>query len=87
MDTKTLINNLHALFCSECKEGRRYTKVWLSQAEGLGIYKFRRYILNVQPEHEIDSYNDEIRAVVNLLNEKANIAFIVYVQRGNDTGR
>lgn len=71
MDTKTLITNLHSVFCTESKGGKKYTKVWLSPAESFGFDKVRRYILNVQAEHEIDSCNDEIREIVKLLNEKA----------------
>ena len=71
MDTKTLIANLHNVFCTESKGGKKYTKVWLSRAESFGIDKVHRYILNVQAEHEIESCNDEIRGIVKLLNEKA----------------
>lgn len=72
MDKRTLINNLHALFYNERKVGGKYTKVWLSQPVVLGSYKFSKYILYVQTEHKIRNDHNEIRAVVDLLNEKAN---------------
>src|SRR5215467_9829264 len=71
MDTKTLIKNLHALFCKENKGDRKYSKVWLSEVETGGLYNTGKYVLNVQAEHEIDNCNDEIRSVISLLNEKA----------------
>lgn len=72
MDKKTLVNNLHAIFYNESKEGGKYTKVWLSQPVVLGFYKFSKYILYVQTENKKHNYFDEISAVVDLLVEKAN---------------
>jgi hypothetical protein len=72
MDKKTLVNNLHAVFSSERKEGGMYTKVWLSQPVVLGFYRFSKYILYVQTETKKNNYFDEISAVVDLLDEKAN---------------
>jgi hypothetical protein len=72
MDQKALIANLHTLFCNERKESKKYSKVWLSQPEPFRAHKTRRYILNVQAEHPIKNCNDEIREIVQLLNDKAN---------------
>jgi hypothetical protein len=71
MDTKTLVNNLHAFFCNMSKEGRKYTKVWLSREVALGMYIMRGYTLNLQSEHKIVNRYEEIREIISLLNDKA----------------
>lgn len=72
MDTKTLINNLKQVFCDSQKQGRKYSEVWLSDVDFGGLYHTDKYyILNVKAEHTIDSCSDEIKDVLDLLNEKA----------------
>lgn len=69
---QALFTNEKDKFYAEIKSGdKKYTKVWLSRAETFGIDKVRRYVLNVQAEYEIKSYNSEIKAIVKLLSEKA----------------
>ncbi len=88
MDTKTLIKNLHQLFCNENKADKKYSRVWLSDVDFGGMYHTDRYVLNVMAEHEIDNCNDEIKEVLNILNEKAKeeLEFIwrVEVYHSND---
>jgi hypothetical protein len=72
MDKKTLVKNLHFLFAREYKENGMYTKVWLSQTVVLGYYKFSKYTLNLQTEIKKKLYFDEMKAVIDLLSEKAN---------------
>jgi hypothetical protein len=71
MDTKTLITNLHSLFCNEIKGKKKYTKVWLSEPEAGGLYNTGKYVMNVMAEHEIETCNGEIRYILGILNEKA----------------
>jgi len=97
MDKKALVKNLHFLFANEYKERGMYTKVWLSHIFALGgYYKFSKYKLNLQTENRKNNYIEEIKAVIDLLDEKANAELRLimdvdihhsddgYYSRGND---
>lgn len=71
MDTKKLVEKLHAVFCEENKESHRYSKVWLSDVDFGGMYQNDKYVLNVKAEHNIESCNQEIIDVIDMLNKKA----------------
>jgi hypothetical protein len=69
MDRKALINKLNNLFCVLNKQGKRYTEVWLSDVDFGQLYQADKYILNVKAEHVIDSCNDEIKEILQILNK------------------
>jgi|HubBroStandDraft_6_1064221.scaffolds.fasta_scaffold634153_2 hypothetical protein len=71
MDRRILIKNLNHLFCNLNKEGKKYSEVWLSDVDFGQLYQTEKYILNVKAEHNIDSCNDEIREILQILDKKA----------------
>lgn len=71
MDTQTLIKNLNRIFCEQDKKDKKYSRVWLEDADFGGLYNSSKYILNVQAHHNIDSCITEIGSIFSLLNEKA----------------
>lgn len=69
MDRKALIKKLNSLFCTLHKEGKKYTEVWLSDVDFGDLYQSDKYILNVKAEHVIDSCNDEIKEILQILDK------------------
>ena len=80
MDRKALIKRLNTLFCALNKEGIKYTEVWLSDVDFGELYQSDKYILNVKAEHVIDSCNDEIKAIVYILDKNVKEA-LQYIWR------
>jgi len=80
MDQKSLIKNLHQLFCDEHRSEKKYSKVWLSDVDFGGLYQSNKYVLNVLAEHDVDNCNSEIIEVLDLLQDKAK-AELEYIQR------
>lgn len=62
-----LKKKLKNIFCASNDEPRRYSEVWLSEADFGGLYKSDKFILHVKAEHDIDSCNDEIKNITNEL--------------------
>jgi hypothetical protein len=71
MDTETLIGKLNDVFCENNKTEKRYSKIWLSEADFGGLYKSDLFVLNIKAEHQIDSCMAEIHSIIALLSEKA----------------
>lgn len=71
MDTKALIGKLNKVFCESSKTGKNYSQVWLADVDFGGLYHNDMFVLNVKADHEINSSNEEIKYVINLLNAKA----------------
>jgi len=71
MDSKTLIKNLHQLFCKARKKNKIYSKVWLEIADFGGLYDSKKYILNVKAHHQIENHYGEIKDVLYLLDKEA----------------
>ncbi len=71
MDTKALIEKLNKVFCESSKTGRKYSHVWLADVDFGGLYYNDMFVLNVKADHEINSCNEEIKYVINLLDAKA----------------
>lgn len=74
-------NRLHSVFCESNKAEKKYSEVWLSDADFSGLYNSGKFIVNVKAEHEIDSCNDEIKHVVAMLYDKLNKEDISLVWR------
>lgn len=70
MDKKTLVNSLNKVFCDLGKGGKKYSEVWLEEADFGGLYMSNKFILNVKADHNIDNCNNEIRDIVFLLHDK-----------------
>ncbi len=73
MDTKLLIANLHSIFCEYNREIRRYSEIWLSDADFGGLYNSGKYVLNLKAEqdYDIDSCGQEIEEILTMLDDKA----------------
>ena len=71
MDKKEIIENLYKLFCTSNKQGKRYLEVWLCDEDFGGLYHSDKYVLNVKVNHEIEDCSDEIRDIIEMLDEKA----------------
>lgn len=71
MDQKAFIKQLHQIFCDTNKKDRKYSAVWLSDVDLGGMYYTDKYVLNVKAEHQIDNCNEEIIAILEVLDEKA----------------
>ena len=71
MDRKILIENLNKVFCDTNKERKRYSRVWLTDADFGGLYRSGKYVLNVKAEHEIENCYDEISDILDLLDKVA----------------
>jgi hypothetical protein len=59
-----LKKKLKDIFCSENKAKKKYSEVWLSEADFDGLYQSHKYVVNVKAEHEISSCNEEIKYIV-----------------------
>ncbi|MBC7425010.1 MAG: hypothetical protein H7321_00630 [Bacteroidia bacterium] len=59
-----LKKKLRDIFCSENKANKKYSEVWLSDADFGGLYQSHKYIVNVKAEHLISSCNDEIKYII-----------------------
>ena len=71
MDKRKLVKNLNSLFCQLDKEGRKYSEVWLEEANFGGLYMSGKYTLNIRAQHKIDDCGEEINDIVFILYEKA----------------
>ncbi|MEO6453442.1 MAG: hypothetical protein ABIN97_05185 [Ginsengibacter sp.] len=73
MDTKSLIANLHSVFCEFNREKKKYSEIWLTEADFGGLYNSGKYVLNLKAEHDyyIDSCGHEIEEILTLLDQKA----------------
>src|SRR5262245_54716434 len=71
MDTKTLIKNLHDIFCRIDKKDKKYSCVWLEDADFGGLYHSGKYILNVQAQHNIENCSSEIMYIISFLSKEA----------------
>jgi hypothetical protein len=58
-----LKGRLKDIFCNE----KKYSEVWLSDIDFGGLYQSDKFVVNVKVEHEIDSCNDEIKNISNIL--------------------
>ncbi len=73
MDRKKIIENLHAIFCDYNKKDKRYSEIWLSEADFGGLYNSGNFILNLkmEKEYEIYSCGKEIDNILLMLDKKA----------------
>ena len=71
MDRKVLIKKLKNVFCEINKTGKKYSEVWSSEVNFGGLYRSGQYNLNVRAEHQISNLFEEIREIIQLLDEKA----------------
>lgn len=71
MVTKALVKKLNSVFRTYKSPDKKYSEIWLSEADFGGINLRRKFILNVKAEHHIDSCFDEIGEIANLLREHA----------------
>jgi hypothetical protein len=71
MDTKALIKKLNEIFCDLNRTEKKYSEVWLTDADFGGLYYSELYVLNIKAEHQIHSCSDEIGYIISLLDEKA----------------
>lgn len=59
-----LKRKLKDIFCNENKATKKYSSVWLTEADFGGLYQSNKYVVNVKAEREISSCNDEIKHIV-----------------------
>lgn len=71
MDSKTLVNNLRAVFSAAQTESSRYSRVWLIDEDFGGLYRNGMYVLNVKAGNKNASTIDEIHHVFALLKKHA----------------
>lgn len=71
MDQTAFIKTLNSIFCETNQNDKKYSEVWLSEADFGGVYNSGKFVLNVKAEHRIPACDDEIFAVIRLLQEKA----------------
>lgn len=75
MDTRTLIRTLkkklNKVFCDYNQIDKRYADVWLTRFDFGGMYDSGTFVLHVKAQYQIDKSNEELRAIINLLEEKA----------------
>lgn len=62
-----LAKKLKDIFCIENKTNRKYSEVWLSDVDFGGLYQTDKVVVNVKAEHNIDSCNEEIKYIINVL--------------------
>ena len=72
MDTQALIKTLYQIFCELNRKEKKYSEVWLSDADFGGLYYSGQYVLNIKAEHQIESCSDEISYIIDLLDKKAH---------------
>lgn len=71
MDTKSLIKKLNEIFCNLNRKEKKYSEVWLTDVDFGGLYYSGQYVLNIKAEHQINSCSDEIKDIIELLDEQA----------------
>ena|ERR1019366_3209250 len=71
MDTKALVKKLNEIFCNLNREEKKYSEVWLTDADFGGLYYSGQYVLNIKAEHQIYSCTDEINDIITILGEQA----------------
>ena len=71
MDRKTIITKLNRVFCEAGRENKRYSLVWLEDANFGGLYYSKLFILHVQAQHPIEDSFTEIEYVFRLLDKRA----------------
>jgi hypothetical protein len=69
MDKAVFVKKLRNLFLNLNNNDKRYSKVWLSDADFGGLYHSGKYILKLKAEHQIDSYRSEIIYIFDLLDK------------------
>ncbi len=83
MDTKLLIKNLQSAFCDFNSNIKKYSEIWLTDADFGGMYASGKYILNLKAElgYDIDSCGQEIDDILTFLEQKTKeeLQFIVRV--------
>jgi hypothetical protein len=69
MDKQVFIDKLKGIFCDSYKQDKKYSKVWLTDADFGGLYNSGSFVLNIKAEHHIEECNLEIRHVLKMLAE------------------
>ena len=67
MDKKIFVKNLKDLSNNVIKEGKKYSKIWLSEANFGGYYHSGGYILNVKAGEHFESTSPETKYLVHIL--------------------
>ncbi len=70
MDKKVFIKELKELFENLIKEGKKYSKIWLSEANYGGLYHSGAYILNVKAGEHFELTSPELKFLSYFLHEK-----------------
>ena len=71
MDKTVFINELKDLFGNVIKkEGKSYSKIWLSEANYGGLYHSGGYILNVKAKKHFEVYTKEIKYLSYMIHDK-----------------
>jgi hypothetical protein len=86
MDRNQLIKDFNEAFC-RMQEGRRYSIAWLSYIDYGGLYFTDKYFeVNAKAEHVINSYSDELKYVIHILNQHGLLKYTssVRVYRPNE---
>ena len=74
-----LKKRLRDIFCAENRASKKYSTVWLSEADFDGLYQSNKYVVNVKAEHVISSCNEEIKYIItNLFKQlsKEELSFV-----------
>lgn len=71
MDKKALIKKFNEIFCNLNRDVKKYSEVWLTDADFGGLYYSGQFVLNIKAEHQIPSCSDEISDIIMILAEKS----------------
>lgn len=75
MHRKKIIKEFNRVFCEAGKESKRYSLVWLEDANFGGLYHSGDFILHVQAQQKIEDRSQKIMNIFHMLNEKAKEEF------------
>ena len=76
-----LKNKLKNIFCEENKANRKYSEIWLTDADFGGLYQSDKLVLNVKAEHYIESCNEEIKYIITHLFKQLSKVDLAYIWR------
>lgn len=72
MDKTTFIKEIKNIFLDINAKEKKYSRVWLSEANFGGLYRSGKYQVNVKPWHNSDNI-DEGRNLIYMLHEKIDV--------------
>ena len=81
MDKAVFIKELKELFIKINKQNKKYSKVWLSDANFGGLYYTGKYILNIKSENHLDVLFPETLSIATFLHDTLDKEKYEYIFR------